>query len=225
MLNIIEVCNKAYELLNSEDITALINAITLSSYVKKSIAISGMNNLKKKLDKYMPEGIQTKKQKKIFIDSCISLENFIKKSENLDYELFEEINNMIINGLLNEEEHLRLYLNKVTNLSIVDLIVLKEVTKKDFTFQEEVSIDSANKSFIISTISESIKIEKALVELAFENLVINRLVNEEGINIKEEVKEVPINEEDFQSYLYTTYSFKKITGEKIVELLEKNDKE
>lgn len=236
----LETYSQMYNFLVGQEVTAIINAMTIGSFMKKGIAVSGINDLKKKVIRFFPDGFKTKKQEKIFLEGCIALENYINNSNNLDEESVRKINNIIINGVLREEDYAKVYITKLLKLSIVDLILLKELVVREFKFQIYNEKIQFKKEELINKLTKELKLESALVELSVENLIENNLIKKEGVIVSQEskcLKEKTVNDIEFmdnKGFIRSVYrevdeynyyiirSFKTHLGEKIVNLLELN---
>lgn len=229
--------------LNSENVSAALNAITIFGYLREKIFSKFIDSLKETLEPIIPEILKNKKKQKIFLDICISLENFIKNSTNTDEEIFKEINKLIKNGIITEEMYLKIYLEKLMKLNMADLIVLEEIVKNDI--EKEITgldsyderIETSNEDDLLQYLTEKSKLkeklEKGIIEICLKNLINNDIINKIGKKTtdrteKGDLREVsygpvdnPILGEEPEWLTYRGYTFKNNIGEKIIKLLNK----
>lgn len=234
--------------LNSEKVSATLNAITIFGYLRETIFSKFIDSLKKTLEPIFPDVVKNKKKQKIFLDICISLENFIKNSSNTDEEIFKEINTLIKNGIVTEEMHLKIYLEKLMKLNMVDLIVLEEIVKNDI--EQEITgldpsderLETLNEDDLLYYLTEKSKLkeelDKGIVEICLKNLFNNDIINKIGKKTTERTEEgdlrdvfygtkvvdgieEPVFGEEPEWLTYRSYTFKNNIGEKIIKLLNK----
>lgn len=149
-------------------------------------------------------------QDKILFDGFIELEDYIKNCENLDQNVFEEISNLLINGVKNKDILTREYIKLLKKMSWVDLKILIECKKIET--HKESSAQGDCKLFKKMTFIEwrelrkigveelkKIEFPKELIDLSLDKLKNMYLFNQDGlcfdckINYKERFSSYSLN--------------------------------
>ncbi|WP_338995245.1 hypothetical protein [Fusobacterium polymorphum] len=119
---------------NSNEVVTFVGiAMGITGYsLRDFVGKIQISNLIDKMKNHFKEKEKiTEKQEKILRDCFLELEDYIKTCEELDENVFEHISDVLINGIDNEDILTREYIKILKKLSWFDLIVLKEVYKKN----------------------------------------------------------------------------------------------
>lgn len=112
-------------IITSENIGTLANFVSIAASAKGILGKASLKFFSKKFKEKFPEGLKTEEQKKIFLESFIEVEDYIKKDPKLSSDILMNIYKVLIKGLKEEEVKTRVYIKTLKELTYEELLVLK----------------------------------------------------------------------------------------------------
>lgn len=150
---------------NNDIVAGIATIMGLSGYsLRDFMGKKLFSNLFYKIKDHFKEKEITEKQEGILRNCFLELEDYIKTCEEVDEDVFENISDVLINGVDNEDILTREYIKILKKLSWFDLTVLKEVYKKNNDSKFETIKGPANLGFDYN------KIPYELVMMSLEKL-------------------------------------------------------
>lgn len=191
-----------------------INGYSLRDFVGK-IQIS---NLIDKIKNHFKEKEKiTEKQEKILRDCFLELEDYIKTCEELDENVFENISDVLINGIDNEDILTREYIKILKKLSWIDLLVLMDMNSvKEITTVDRIKyIEEMHQEYFTIFTNKHKDIPYELVQKSLGKIEEIGFINKIGVSYKETLSNLTtVNKIHLRSTL----------GDKIVNLIRGNNK-
>lgn len=183
-LQVLESCkNGIVEIMLSKDITALVTFFGLTGFGLRDIKITQwLENLKNLTLEKLPLGLVNEKQETIFRDVITEVVESIVQNKNIDNAKFLFINNLIVNGVKEENILTVEYFRIMNELSAIDLEILLKASEisvvKDFIFTPY----RIKKNKILKKIAQicSKEIPYELVEKSLEKLLEKKLILKEA---------------------------------------------
>lgn len=200
--------------LNSENINAIATLMGITGTSLKDFGnIRHLKKLFKKCDEVFSEGLKTEEQETIFYDSFLELSDFLKENKNMDGKVFEKINDLLVNGIKQEDLLTKEYIKILENLSWLDLSVLINLktvhtkSKASITiFNEKNKVIDRSVNSILEVLKKDTNYPQELIDMAIQKLQTHNLVSKEII--------------DANGYYYDDFKITTELGDRIKKLLE-----